>query len=66
MFNANGIVGPTESTLVGYFTLESPFRGARGALILLVELGTACNGADRIYGFREGDGCDACDARGGC
>lgn len=63
MFNADGIVGPTESTLVGGFILESAFGGARSALILLVELGTACNWADRIYGFRERDGCDA---RGGC
>lgn len=63
VFNANGVVGPTESSLVSFFILESSFGGARGALVLLVELGTACNWSDGIYWLGEEEGCDA---RGGC
>ncbi len=62
VFNANGIVGTTESSLVGLFILESSLGGARGALVLLVELGSACNWANGIYGLGEGEGCDT---RGG-
>lgn len=63
MFNANGVEGTTESSLMSRFVLESSFGGARGALVLLVELGGACDWADGIYRFREGEGCDA---HGGC
>ena len=63
VFNANGIVGTAERSLVGLLILESSFGGARGALVLLVELGTACNWADGIYRLGEGQ---RCDARGGC
>lgn len=63
VLNANGVVGTTESSLVRLFILESSFGWARGALVLLVELGTAGNWADGIYWLGEGNGCDA---RGGC
>ena len=59
MFNANGVVGPTESSLVSLFILQSAFGGARGALVLLVELGGAGDWADGIYRLGEGEGCDA-------
>lgn len=63
MFNANGVEGTTESSLMSRFILESSFGCARGALVLLVELGGACDWADGIYRFAEGEGCDA---HGGC
>lgn len=63
VFNANGVVCTTESSLVTLFILESSFGGARRALVLLVKLGTARNWADGIYGLGEGEGCDA---RGCC
>lgn len=63
VLNANGVVCTTESSLVSMLLCESSFSGARGAFVLLVELGTACNWADRIYGLGKGEGCDA---RGGC
>ena len=59
MFNADGVVGTTESSLVGLFILQSSFGGASGALVLLVELGRAGNWADGIYRLGEGEGCDA-------
>lgn len=59
MFNANGVVGPAESSLVSLFILQSAFGGARGALVLLVELGRAGDWADGIYRLGEGEGCDA-------
>ena len=63
MFNANGVVGTTESSLVRFLIIESSFGSARGTLVLLVELGTACNWADGIYWLGEGE---RCDARGSC
>lgn len=63
VFNADGIVGTTESSLVGLFILESSFcsarnassfGGARGALVLLVKLGGTGNWADGVYWFGEG------------
>ena len=63
MFDANGVEGTAERSLVSGFILQSSLSGARGALILLVELGGACDWADRVYWFREGEGSDA---RGGC
>lgn len=63
VFNANGLIGTTERSLVRLFIVESSSGGARGALVLLVELGTACDWADGIYWLGEGKGCDA---RGGC
>ena len=60
MFDANGVEGTTESSLVGGFILQSSLGGARGALILLVELGSACDWADGIYWLGEGEGCDTC------
>ena len=63
MFDANGVEGTTESTLVGGFILQGSLGGARGALILLVELGSACDWADGIYWLGEGEGCDT---RGRC
>lgn len=63
VFNANGVVCSTESSLVSFFILESSFGGARSALVLFVEFGSACDWADRIYRLGEGEGCDAC---GGC
>lgn len=59
VFDANGVVGTTESSLVRSFILESPFGCARGTLVLLVEFGTAGNWADGIYWLGEGEGCDA-------
>lgn len=57
--NDNGVVCATESSLMSMFILESSFRGARSALVLLVELGTACDWADGIYWLGEGERCDA-------
>lgn len=59
MFNANGVVGTPESSLVSFFILESSFGGARSMLVFLVELGSACNWANGIYWLGEGEGCDA-------
>lgn len=59
MFNANGVIGTTESSLVRFLILESSFGSARGALVLLVELGTARNWADGIYWLGERERCDA-------
>ncbi len=58
VFDTNGIVCTTEGSLVGLFILQSPFGGARGAFVLLVELGCACNWADGIYWLGDGEGCD--------
>ena len=63
MFDTNGVEGTTESSLVGSFVLQSSFGGARGALILFVELGGTCDWADGIYWLGEGEGCDT---RGRC
>ena len=63
MFDANGVEGPAESSLVGGFILQGSFGGARGALILLVELGGACDWADGLYWLGEGEGSDT---RGRC
>lgn len=63
MFDADGVEGTTESSLMSRFILESSCGSARGALVLLVELGGACDWADGIYRFGEGEGCDA---HGGC
>ena len=63
MFDANGIESTAESSLVGGFILQGSFGGARGALILLVELGGACDWADGIYWLAEREGCDT---RGRC
>ena len=59
VFNDYGVVGSTKSSFVSLFILERSFGGARGALVLLVELGTACNWADEIYWLGESERCDA-------
>ena len=64
VLNADGIVGTTERSLVSEFILESPFGNARGALVLFVELGRACDWADGVYWLGEGKGCDAWDVCG--
>ena len=48
MFDANGVEGTAESSFVGGFIFERSLGGARGALILFVELGGACDWADGI------------------
>ena len=57
MFDANGVEGTAESSLVGGFILQRSFSGARGALILFVELGGARDWADGVYWLGEGEGC---------
>ena len=49
MFDANGIEGTTESSLVSFFIFQSSLGSARGALVLLVKLGGACNRTDGVY-----------------
>ncbi len=58
VFDTNGIVCTTEGSLVGLFIFQSSFGGARGAFILLVELGCASDWADGIYWLGDGEGCD--------
>lgn len=63
VFDADGIVCTTVRSLVRFIILESSFGGARGTLVLLVELGRACNWANGVYWLGEREGCDT---RGGC